>query len=50
MTETFELFQTKLKDAFSYTDYEETDLQKNDSRIEAQLAWKIYDGLPDFSL
>merc|ERR1719450_486927 len=38
---TFELFQTKLKDAFSYTDYEETDLQKNDLRIEAQLAWKI---------
>jgi len=47
---TFELFQTKLRDAFSYSDYEETELKEKDSRIEAKLAWKIYDGLPDFSV
>jgi len=46
----FELFQTKLKDAFSYSDYEETELKEKDTRIEAKLAWKIYEGLPNFSV
>ena len=47
---TFELFQTKLKDGSSYSECEETDLDEEDNRIEAKLAMRIYDRLPNFSI
>jgi len=47
---TFELFQTKFKDGSSYSDCEETELDEDDNRIEAKLAIRIYDSLPNFSV
>jgi len=47
---TFELFQTKLRDGFPHSDFEETVLDEEDNRIEAKLALQIYHGLPEFSV
>jgi len=47
---TFELFQTKLRDGFPHSDFEEIELDEQDNRIEANLALQIYHGLPEFSV
>jgi len=47
---TFELFQTQTTDANLKLDCEETELSEADKRIEAKLALRICDGLPNFSV
>eukprot|EP00092_Neocalanus_flemingeri_P003021 GFUD01003230.1.p1 GENE.GFUD01003230.1~~GFUD01003230.1.p1 ORF type:complete len:463 (+),score=132.15 GFUD01003230.1:529-1917(+) len=47
---TFELFQTRVNDGSLQVDCKETELAGDDSRIEAKLAMRIFNSLPEFSV
>eukprot|EP00092_Neocalanus_flemingeri_P032479 GFUD01035325.1.p1 GENE.GFUD01035325.1~~GFUD01035325.1.p1 ORF type:complete len:312 (+),score=74.74 GFUD01035325.1:297-1232(+) len=47
---TFELFQTRVNDGSLHVDCKETELAGDDSRVEAKLAMRIFNSLPEFSV
>eukprot|EP00092_Neocalanus_flemingeri_P032478 GFUD01035324.1.p1 GENE.GFUD01035324.1~~GFUD01035324.1.p1 ORF type:complete len:417 (-),score=120.61 GFUD01035324.1:15-1265(-) len=47
---TFELFQTRVNDGSLHVDCKEIELAGDDSRVEAKLAMRIFNSLPEFSV